>query len=314
MEFLKNINKEFILNGYDLIKSEYNLKLKDFKINDLKIKIIDMNLETIDFSVNISDLGNISEKISNQLVEDLTKEYGKTRKLAEKILKAWDKTPEKFIRKETSWGKTVYVYVGLLTSDEYHQHTHVYFEKISEHGMDFTTGCGGDTFYSKSEIEEEIKKEDIWFAKTTKMLKDKKTLKRIENYVSKRNFTISIKQFIKYASIPGIETVKEVKKVKKPKFPIKISGDDLNGILELFDDHVLIDDEFIQDVLSDTGLDISVLMDWEITEGTEGYHNTDGDHCDYEVCFTSPDGHEYIFYNTHCLMTGYNFYGNLKPE
>jgi len=315
MEFLKNINKEFILSKeYDLIKNEYRLKLKDGISNDIKIKIVGIDLETIEFSIDISDLGNISEKISDELVNSLTREYEKTRIIANKILDAWDKTPEKFIKKDTSWGKVVYEYVGLLKNVEYHQHTHLYFEKISEHGMDFTTGCGGDTFYSKSEIEEQIKKEDIWFPKTVKMLKDKKTLKRIENYVSKRIFSISIKQFIKYVSIPGTQTIKEKVKVKKPKFPIKFTGDDLNTILDIFSDHILIDDEFIQDVKSDSGVDISVLMDWEITEGTDGYHNTDGDHCDYEVCFTSPDGHEYKFYNTHCLITGYNFYGNLKAE
>lgn len=312
MEFLKNIKKDFILSKeYKLIEEEYSITLKDYIPKDITIRVVDMNIDVIDVMISdISELGDISKKISDSLIENLTIEFDDVTKTVLKILDAWENMPDKFIKVERA--TDVYEFKGLIQRSKYYEPVNIHFEKLNFYfNVNYPGGYGENTFKNKDVIKESFQNLEPWFKKSCKDLKSSAILKRIENYISKKCFSIPIEDFIKYVSIPETEIKTNKIEEVKPEFPISFSGEELNGLLYCFDSHVCIDEEFVEEVRVDCQIDISVLLGWEITEGSEGYHHTDSDHCDYEICFSTPDGkHEYSLTNSHCLMTGYNFHGD----
>jgi hypothetical protein len=322
MEFIKNINGTFILKPeFNLLKNllegkvayEVKQNIPKETFSEINVRITNIDLGGVTFSiVNPQVLEKLPEKITSTLIDNLKKNIEKTKKVANKVIDAWENNPKKFIKKEQSWGKIVYEYKKLLTDDEYHTGAFFFFDKISYHfELSFVTGCGSHTYYNKDYFVKALEKIDQWFEDTCKIVKTEKIQKRIFKYLSKIEISLSFPEVIKYISIPKEEI--KLKEEKKPPFPIVLNGDELNSILSAFDGGI-IDQEFIDIIKEEYDIDISSLLDWELSSTTEGYHHNDGDFCDYTVTFTSPNGHSYELYNSHCLVTGYTFSGKLIPE
>lgn len=70
-------------------------------------------------------------------------------------------------------------------------------------------------------------------------------------------------------------------------------------------------DETIINNLAEDEIDISCLLNWEVSYERKGEHHNDGQICDYTVTFTSPEGHEYHAYDSHCAITGWSFRGEV---
>ncbi len=101
----------------------------------------------------------------------------------------------------------------------------------------------------------------------------------------------------------------------KPKFPISFKGKQLNNLLYEVDDSCKIDKEFVEFIKEEDDLDISALLNWEINTSHVGFHHHDGQVCDYTVEFISPEGYSYKTYESHSLVTGWNFYtDSIIPE
>jgi hypothetical protein len=174
MDFLKNINKEFKLKPeYDFIKDEYHylFKGKDEKIElrDIVVLVDDINKRKA--YLTIKSIGNIDEvvdQVANLMCKRLTNDADKFKTLANKVLKAWEETPEKFVEQEKRWSET-YKYKGLLNDNEYHANVFAMFGKISFHSyFGFVTGCGGDTYYGKDFFVKCLSEIDSWLSKTIK--------------------------------------------------------------------------------------------------------------------------------------------------
>lgn len=96
---------------------------------------------------------------------------------------------------------------------------------------------------------------------------------------------------------------------------MSIDGDALNDLLTEFGVDKIgmeIDQDVVEYIQGEQEEDISHLLGWVIEADTEGYHHNDGDMVDYDVTLISPEGTEFNASNTHCLMTGWNFYGEVQ--
>jgi len=307
MEFIKNIRKPFILSPDFNIKKELRIKTQlDF--GKVVLILDDLHMGGGTFKIKSIENGDqLVDEIINGMINDLTKSSEKAKKIARKVIKAWEKNPEAFIKQKKSHSSDIYINKGLLNDNDYHHHVWANFENLSYmyHDLGFSTGWGGDTHYAKSYYEEGILNLDKWTAKRIKEVKTSKIKKRITNYLYKIQIEFSFNQILKHLSVDN-----KTKIVKKriPPFPVQLTGQIMNALLYAWDSGELeFDDEGIEIFNEEYGIDLTPLKDWEINTSHEGEHHNDGQMCDYTVEFQSPDGHSYYAYNTHCLMTGWNF-------
>ncbi len=166
MEFIKNINKDFILSP------DYKLgDIKDLNQGDLRVKIKEIDMGGVTFV--ISDFKGIEamvDVVANKMIGDLKKRIQKWKKVVNKIIEEWDKAPSKFKQQTGPHNNNTYVNTSLLTDDEYHTNIFVHFQGVylSFHDSSFVTGYGGHTFYNKGYHVDALAKIDVWGEKTIK--------------------------------------------------------------------------------------------------------------------------------------------------
>jgi len=313
--FVKNLNKDFNLNPDFKIE---NLSDHNVKLSNIKIRIDEIDLDGV--LANISSADGVDEavqQIADSLLKKIEDESEKVKRVANKVIKAWEESPEKFVFKKESFRDEKIYERNLLGSNEYHTGVFVSYEKLDFYfsGLSFSTGNGGHTYYEKEYFVKGLVELEKWLNDSKKKLKSKATLKRIANYILKTRIEISMNELPKAISLAEDESLLCKifgKKDKKPPFPFEIDGKVLNGVLyDTCGDHMILDKETISEWNEEFEVDWSALEEWEFEASTDEYHNHDGQVCSYTVTFTSPDGHEYKAYNDHCLVTGWNFHGKV---
>lgn len=324
MDFLKNINKEFILTSdFNFIKENYHYIFKkgdDINLGTVKVKTSDLNTSQAEFYITeIENIDDVVTQVAEAMVTSLTRDSSKYKKIAKKVIKAWNESPEKFKQQKDRYSKDTYKRLNLLNDKEYMQSVFTFFDKVSYHSdFRFSTGCGGDTYYAKEVYEEGLESIDKWIEKATKELASAKIKKRLKNYIMKNTVTIPIGRLEDSIAL-SVDEIKVTNNSKdKPKFPIKFTANELNMLLDNFSE-ACIDQEFIDEIKSDEWneyfkVDMTPLLDWEISVENEGYHHHDGQVCDYTATFIHPDGHEYYVYSEHCLMTGWNLWKDEEAQ
>ena len=295
MDILKNLNKNYkLITEIPVNKYHNSNKHKEVyfpKGISLKLVDIDFEEECLVFSALESDfLTELAIKTVD--INILMFEENKVNEFKglTKIIKCWNKTPDRFTQQTDYHSTDTYVLQGKqpVNDDEY---------------SPLATGCGSNTYYSKKKLEKQLAKLDAKYEGEIK--REKRRVKTITNQLRKRHITVPFK---KYETI--IELDGKIIKIKKPDCPITIDGDLLNFMLSEEYGHEVIDAEQIG-WAKEMEEDISHLEGYMLTQHTDGYHNNDGDYCDYEVTLSTPDGFDYHTYNRHCLVTGWNFHGEV---
>jgi hypothetical protein len=311
MDFLKNINRDFILSPeFDFIKKQYHYLFEPgdkIIMEDVIISVDDIDRRLATFYIN--SIGNIDDVV-NQVVaimeKSLTKDADKFKVLANRVIKAWEETPNNFVKHRKNFlnNKTIYENKGLLVGEEYNLSVFVFIDKISYHSdFSFTSGYGRDTYYEKDFYVNCMNEIDPWITNTVKELNSAKVKKRIKNQLLKNRIVIPLTKLEKFLTLADKTTPD--KDSVKPPFPMSFTDDEINFLLSYIGE-CYISENLIEE-LSEEGFDISSLLDWEISYEHEGEHHNDGQICDYTITFTSPDGYEYYAYDSHSLMTGWNF-------
>ena len=317
MEFIKNIRKDFILSPkYNLMYKTRRLGV-NFEQPELKVRIADIAMDGIEFTLSDPKaLTGFTDVIVEALAAELKKEASDVKLVINKIIKAWNDSPKEFVFKETSSSKNkVYVRKGFLTSDEYFENVYVFFDKITLHyELSACTGCGSDTYFDKEYFESRLDGLDKWVESQIKEMHTPKFKNRITNYVAKTVIELNFNEVYKYITIPINSAHEASKNNKIPEFPMVFSPDFLNSFLSELDDYLIVDEEIIEAVETEYGVDLSALEDWEISIGHEGDHVHDGQVCEYTATFMSPEGQEYYIFDDHSLMTGWNFHEEQKPS
>lgn len=324
MDFLKNINKEFILTSdFNFIKENYHYIFKkgdDINLGTVKVKTSDLNTSKAEFYITeIENIDDVVTQVAELLIKNVTRDVNKYKKAAKKVLKAWNESPEEFKQQKDRYSKDTYKRRGLLINKEYHQSVFILFDNLSIHpDYGFTTGCGGDTYYAKEVYEENLESIDQWLEKMKKELVSSKIKKRLKNYIMKNTVTIPIGKLEESIALSTDEikvsnSSKKSKSPKKPEFPVKFTASQMNYFLSEYGEAFL-DEEMIEEFNSQNDVDISPLLHWEILVEHEGYHHNDGQVCDYTATFIHPDGHEYYVGSSHSLMTGWNLWKDEEAQ
>jgi hypothetical protein len=315
MDFLKNINKEFRLTDeYGFFKKTYHYLFKNsedkIEPKDIIVLVDDINMRKV--SLTFKSIGNIDEvvdQVANLMCKNLTEDADKFKVISNKVIEAWENTPKKFIQQKLSFSNETYKYIGLLNNEEYMLSVFALFGNISFHSnFRFSTGCGGDTYFGKDFFIQCLNEIDSWLSKTIKEINSAKIKNRIKNQIlNKSKIEIPLSKIDTYLELVDNETHKDS---VKPPFPIKFTDNQMNLFMGEFGE-CYIDEEIVEELMDQYGLDISNLLEWEVSYEHEGEHHNDGQICDYTITLTSPDGHEYYAYNSHSLVTGWNFYGDV---
>lgn len=302
MEFIKNIEKDFALsNEYKILD---NIIPKNKKI-DVLLKIKDLDINGITFQVSsIKNIDLIVEDCVLYIVKKLEKDFNKTVKIAKKVLKAWEKRPEDFIRSLKHNHKEIYTNKNLLNSNEYHSSTYVFLGNTTLHfECEFATGCGSDTYYQKEYFQNILKTSDDWLEKTIKTIKSSAFKTKIKNTILREKFDMNYQEVLKYISIPKVKE----KKLEMNPFPIQFNGEQLNNLLHHIDDGCDIDWALVREVEKESNMDISLLVGWSITIETKGEMHHDSQVLENILTFWSPDGDDYSVTSFHSAMTGWDF-------
>lgn len=315
MDFLDNIKKEFILTTKkSFVKDNFYIFSKaDVDTGIVKAKVNDISMNGVTFSVTkVEKLDEVAKQAAELMSVELERKVNKYKRTAKKVIKAWEDSPEKFKKQTDRFDNPIYKRVGLLKDSEYHHHVHVSFDRLTYFtDFGFSTGCGGDTFYSKEEIQKKLDDIESWLESAKKELSSAKIHKRIKNYILKSEVHVPLSKIKESVELPSsMPKLKIPRRNSKPKFPVKFTASGLNAFLN-DNSNEYIDDEFLSNYTKEEmetyfGVDITKLIGWEVVVENEGYHHTDGQMCDYTATFIHPDGHEYKVYDTHCLITGWN--------
>jgi len=314
MDFIRNINKPFILKPtFNILKETKGIK-SSMTQPEMGVKLIELDIHGATFKIiDYPNVDEVVEEVLTKLSEKLIKDVKKIKRIANKVIKEWNEAPENFTPKK-GYSKTVYLNKDLLSDNDYRHSVSYYFDNLSEyyHDLTFTTGNGGDTHYEKEYYINGIKEIDIWLEKQLKLFKSTKIKKRVKNYLNKTVFELEMHEILKHIEIKRTRSTSKKEVIAKPPFPIVFRGSELNSLLFAYDSGELVFDEiYIEIFQEEFGLDISSLTDWEINISYKGEHHNDGQIVDYTVEFMSPDGHTYYAYDSHCLMTGWDFSGTV---
>lgn len=311
MSLLKNIKKELLLKPtysilskhYQYLASKQVLESIDFGETRVMVNHIDMD-EVIFKVTSIKNIDNVVDELTEILIDRLVRDSNKFKTLATKVLKAWEETPELF-KKQTGSSKETYLRTGLFNSDEYMTSVFLSFDKISYHSdYSFATGYGGNTYYPKKYYSESLSSIDAWVNKISKEVRSAKVKARIKNALLKLSFSINTSKAEDIISDNIIEKIDKKSNSKKIEFPLKLSANDMNMLLDEFEGFV--DEDEVELFKEEFEIDLSPILNWEISKDTDGYHNHDGQVCDYTATFTSPEGFEYYIHDSHSLVTGWN--------
>lgn len=253
---------------------------------------------TIAFRVSSeNNLDAMAENMKNILVNKAEREQSKRKKLYEKIIKAWEDNPSIFKKKDNGYSSTVIYNCSdkkLFSENEYM--------------LAFVTGCGSYTFYGKEYFEEKLK---TWDKDCAKEIND--ITKKTKTYVRdilKAEVEINSNQLDNFLSLENISV--STKPKTKPKFPVVFEPKSLNRLLCETGGDFTVDDELIEWLTEEEEEEIAEklnkIMGAVFSASHEGFHNHDGQVCDYTLSVLLPDNNEYNAYNSHCLMTGWNFH------
>lgn len=314
MDLLQNIDKNMYISN-NVVKRNVSGILKSLDdTNKVMVKAYEISVDEKSVSLEIVDITNLDELLDRAIEEEFIKydkEVAKYKKVLNKIISCWENTPEQFKKEKTSWGETIYTHKTLLTDNEYHAGLSFYFGSYSKYNdKSFTTGCGDKTFYPLDTLKTYLDV-DSWVENVKKEVKSTKIKTRIKKNLFKTCLQIRFNQIDTELSLTEFAPVKKLG--NKGPFPMTISGSVLNGILsESGGDAFTIDEEFIEFAKEEYEVDFTPLIDWEIHASTDGYHNHDGQVCDYTVVFSPLEGDNYHAYNSHCLVTGWNFRDEVK--
>jgi hypothetical protein len=239
----------------------------------------------------------IKKEIEASLWKDNDYNLEKRKKLYNKIIKIWEETPEIFKKQDRSY-KTDAVYdcsTPNLMGDRNYMNG-------------FVTGCGGNTYYSKEWYQNKLDNWDEVVKEVTSTI----------NYCVKSWMKDLVKDEIeiKYSKLEETVELEGVsKKPAKPKLDFTIDGDTLNSILSETGGEFDVDDEFIKSIEDE--YEDEIVNEFKKIKGAtfssehEGYHHNDGQICDYTVTITTKDNHDYHAYDSHCLMVGWRFDGQI---
>jgi len=318
MEFLKNIKGKFNLNPdckvlkhVDGVNNSHAQCPMTLKVNSINLNSIGKEIE---FKVvSVDDIDILIDTIISGLTNRITKETNKAIRITKLIIKEWTENPSNFKKNK-----------GGYNSDPYHN-SKIKFGNLKDWifpsakysrlsiRIPFDNGHESNTFKSLEDNQTILTKLTTKLDKELTKLNSDVIRTRIGNYIMSEEIKLSVSDVIKYVTVSNDST--KIKKRKLKKCPISFSGDELNAMLRETGGLMEIDNEFINYLLEETGVDITKLMDWTINSGTNGFHNNDGQLCDYWVTFDSPDGDTYRLTNKHCLVTGWNFHGEkITPE
>jgi hypothetical protein len=189
--------------------------------------------------------------------------------------------------------------------------------------LNLSTGWGENTFYSKEFYQKEL---NGWDKKCVEEIKDlvkspQKYTRALLNADIEIN-SMQVENFLEMQDV-NIDAAEEIKnllmKNSNPRLSIVFNPDILNEILSETGGNFTVDDEFIEQ-LKENAEDDNVIKEFEKLKGsifsseTEGEHHHDGQVCDYTVTIFTPDNQKYHAHNSHCLVTGWNFYKDVKFE
>ena len=314
MEFLKNIHGVFTLSSdyrdFPLFKDVDGIVL-----GELPVKVKDLEIDQVHFEIlAYNNLDSVVDQVIDKLVENSKLKITETKRVLNKIISAWENNPSNFIEKKISY-KRVFKNRGLLSTEEYNDYNSVSFGKVKiSYWCDITTGCGSETFYALEYYQRHLDNIDIEIEKQYKKLRQSSTRTRLKKYITSCGVTLSIPDVVRYVTVGSNHEAIGVEvetKLEKPPFPMKFSDNEINSLLTYFEgEDVVIEDTDILEIENETGVNVTRLLGWEIVTSHEGYHDTDGDFCDYSVEFTSPDNHKYFLSDSHCLVTSWNFCGD----
>lgn len=319
MNFLKNIKKPFVLkSGYNFSgDKEFKKIVNNPKLGKVIVKVDNITMDGVLFSISeIEGIEFLLDDLINIAISQINTSTEKYKKVINKILKAWEKEPEKFKQQQqSSLTKETYVNKGLLSDKEYCTRPYYSVGGVYDGFMDacIITGYGSETYYDAERLKLSLIEVDEWVYKTIKNLKTARGREKFKKAIlrGRANLSLTFEELEQWIEIP--ETIKPDKKQKKVPFPFQIEGSIMNIIMgEVSDDFVEVNEEFVEYIQKESGVDINFLLGWEIAYKSSGEHHHDGQMVEYTLILTSPNGNRYQAHDTHCLVTGWNFRGPVK--
>lgn len=256
-----------------------------------------------------NDLSKLSKMMMDKRVEMEIKSKEIKKEMYERMIKIWEEKPGIFKQQYGSYNSHTYI---CTIKDMFTNYT-----------VNLSTGCGSDTYYSKEFYVDALKVWDKTCADEIKKLtKNPKVytrdLLKAEIIINSRQLDNFIELKEQTTNIDALEDLDTIfRKSVKPEFPVVFEADELNSFLSEVGGDFDVSDELIEELREE---DEELAEKFEKLNGCvftvehEGEHNHDGQMCDYTITVLTPDNHEYYAHNTHCLVTGWNFHGQVKFE
>ena len=219
---ITDFKKEYDLVGLDFINKcdEYHYSARKFvKPDKVKVKISKLKYGPNGLSrvtLRISKIGNI-DAVVKSIVQDtatrLMHDVSEIKKIANKVINAWSKSPKKFQRISSISYGYVYNRPRLLTNDEYSRDVHWFYLKSfqryeqkylfpsvtsRDYGLVFYTGCGGDTYRDKQYFVKGLKNIDKWLNKELLTINSYDTLLKIKAGLLKFEMDMTGKKLLKH--------------------------------------------------------------------------------------------------------------------
>lgn len=245
-----------------------------------------------------NDLDSMSLDIMNKRVELKEKELKRKKELYELVLNYWNDSPDIFTLQNNGYSTKTYKCSKVIADKDYTPH--------------LSTGYGSNTYYDKEYYEQALASWDKLHKEELKSIaKNPKTHTKDLLKAAIEISSAQLDKFIKLQEEGEKTSTKKKEKVKKPPFPFKFDADFLNFLLSETGGDFEVDDELIEDFAEtdEQREQLEKIKGSVFSAETEGYHNHDGQVCDYLVTILTPDNHEYTTGNSHCLVTGWNFDG-----
>lgn len=202
MEFIKNIHKDFVLKSGYLLDDHIDV----FSSSEILVRLKKINMENATFRISKFESVDASvDEAVEILVTQLKKDVAKWKVIAQKIIKAWEESPELFKRQKESYNQDTFKRTGLLKNHEYMHNLYVFFGDSMianfEHSS-FCTGCGEDSYYNKDFFVKAFSGIDEWLDATLWELQTKEMKKKMRSSLLKKSIQMDFKEVLKHISIP----------------------------------------------------------------------------------------------------------------